>query len=253
MAVLFAAMAVILLLASIMRSSEDPNAQTQPPLNVRAAFQDVLHDRLFWHFTAVATLLWFTTGIYTLGIAFYTKYSLGAGPQAPSLIFGTVFIVAILAVSLWSKLIRRWGVKRTWVWAIAVMAVSAVVLGLSSNLAGGVAGAAVAGVGLGGIKVCREMIMARLVDGSLQRTDHRQEGVYYGLNRFIGRLSKLLEALALVLLGVMFGYVSGDNPGPNPGNAFRFLISVIPFCCMITAWFLARRLPLDREPEPQLL
>ncbi|MEE8392336.1 MAG: hypothetical protein V3S14_16280 [Anaerolineae bacterium] len=89
------------------------------------------------------------------------------------------------------------------------------------------------------------MILANLVDRSKERSGHRRKGIYYGLNRFIGRLSKILEALALVLLGVLFGYVSGEDPGPDPANAFRFLISVFPFVCMAFAWVLARKLCLE--------
>ena len=209
----------------------------------------MLHDRPFWHFTAVATLLWFATGIYTIGAAFYTKYTLGAGPRAPTLIFGSVFVVAILSVSLWGRLVRSWGVKRTWLWAIGIFLLSAVLLGVASGLTLAVVAAAIAGAGLGGVKVCREMILADLVDRSLERTGRRQEGVYYGLNRFIGRLSKLLEALALLLLGLLFGYVSGDDPGPNPDDAFRFLMSVFPIVCLISAWLLAHKLRLDDEPS----
>jgi GPH family glycoside/pentoside/hexuronide:cation symporter len=245
MALFFAAIAGILLIYSLKRNSEDPSAQGVPPLDLKGAFGDVLRDRPFWGFTIVATLLWFTTGVYTLATPFYAKYTLRASPQAPSLIFGTVFVVAILAVSLWGRLIRRWGIKHTWLWAIGVMITSAIVLGLAPNLVVALIGAAIAGAGLGGSKVCREMILAGLVDQSTERTGRRQEGIYYSLNRFIGRLSKILEALALVLLGVLFGYVSGENPGPNPENAFRFLISVFPFVCMALAWVLAFRLRLE--------
>ena len=166
-----------------------------------------------------------------------------ASPQAPSFIFATVFVVAILAVSLWSRLLRRWGVKRTWLWAVAVMLSSSVVLGLASNLVVGLVGAAIAGAGLGGIKVCREMIMANLVDHSLARTGHRQEGMYYSLLRVFGKLSKLLEALALVLLAVLFGYVSGEDPGPQPDNAFRFLISAVPFVFMVLSLMISLKVP----------
>jgi GPH family glycoside/pentoside/hexuronide:cation symporter len=247
MAVLFAAVAGILLLIALVRNSEDPRAQEVARLNLKDAFGDVLRDRPFWHFTAVATLLWFTTGLYTIGTAFYAKYTLGAGPQAPALIFGTVFIIAILSVAIWSRLVRRLGVKRTWLWAIGIMLLSAVALGLAPNMTVAIIASFIAGAGLGGIKVCREMIMARLVDRSLERTSRRQEGVYYGLNRFIGRLSKLLEALTLILLGVFFGYVSGEDPGPNPDSAFRFLMSVLPFICMAAAWLLASRLRFDDD------
>ena len=247
MAVLYAAMAGILLLIPIFRNKEDPKAQELPRLNLKESFGDVLQDRPFWHFTIVVTLLFFTTGLYTIATAFYTKYTLGAGPTAPSLIFGAVFVVALLSVSLWSWLVRRWGVKKTWLWAIGVMILSAVVLGLAPNLTVAIVAAAIAGAGLGGVKVCREMILARLVDRSLKRTGRRQEGVYYSMNRFIGQLSKILEALALILLGVFFGYVSGEDPGPNPENAFRFLMSVLPFICMVAALLLARSLHLEDD------
>jgi len=245
MALFFAIGGGILLTISILRNSEDPNAQEHPPLDLKDAFREVLRDRPFWQFTIVATFLWFTTGVYTIAIPFYAKYTLAAGPQAPSILFGACFVVAIGVVSLWSRLVRAWGIKRTWLWAIGVMALSAIVLGVVPNLIGGILGAAIAGLGLGGVKVCREMILANLVDRSRARSGHRREGIYYGLNRFIGRLSRILEALALALLGVLFGYVSGEDPGPDPANAFRFLISVFPFVCMAFAWVLARKLRLE--------
>jgi GPH family glycoside/pentoside/hexuronide:cation symporter len=66
--------------------------------------------------------------------------------------------------------------------------------------------------------------------------------------RVIGKLSKILESLALVLLGVLFGYVSGENPGPQPGNAFRFLISVFPLVFTCVAWIIASRISFDYKP-----
>ncbi len=247
MAVFFASITAITLLIGIVRSSEDPRAQEVAPLNLKDAFREVFQDRPFWLFAIALTFLTFTTGLYTLATPFWVKYTLGASPQATSLIFAAVFIVAILSVSLWSRLIRYWGVKRAWFWAIGALALSAIVLGLAPSLFLGVIGAAVAGVGLAGIKVCREMIMANLVSKSLARTGYRREGIYYSLLRFFGKLSKILEALALILLAVLFGFVSGENPGPNPDKAFRFLISVLPFVFMVIAWLLSRRFPFEEQ------
>jgi GPH family glycoside/pentoside/hexuronide:cation symporter len=87
------------------------------------------------------------------------------------------------------------------------------------------------------------MIVSGLVDQSLQRTGHRREGVYYSLLRVFAKLSKILEALALALLTVLFGYVSGKDPGPAPDDAFRFLIGVIPFVFMVLALLVSFRLP----------
>jgi GPH family glycoside/pentoside/hexuronide:cation symporter len=247
MAVSFAGVAGITLFLGIIRNKEDPKALKAFPLSLKDAFWDVLKDRPFFLFTIAVTFLTFTTGVYTLATPFWVKYTLGAGPQVISLIFATVFIVAILSVSIWGRFIRILGIKRTWLWSIVVMAASAIILGLASNLLLGAIGAGVAGAGLGGIKVCREMIMANIVDQGLKRTSHRREGVYYSLLRVIGKLSKILESLALVLLGLLFGYVSGENPGPQPENAFRFLISVFPLVFTCFAWLIASRLSFENK------
>jgi GPH family glycoside/pentoside/hexuronide:cation symporter len=247
MAISFAVIAGIFLITAIIHNKEDPRALKVPSLDMKDAFGEVLKDRSFLVFTIAVTFLTFTTGMYTLATPFWVKYTIAASPQVTSLIFTIVFVVAILSVSVWGKLLRTLGIKRSWLWSIAMMAASAIILGLASNLVLGAIGAAVAGVGLGGVKVCREMIVANYVDRSLKHTGHRREGIYYSLLRVIGKLSKILESLALVLLGLLFGYISGENPGPQPGNAFRFLISVFPLVFTCAAWFIASRISFDHK------
>jgi GPH family glycoside/pentoside/hexuronide:cation symporter len=248
MAISFAGVSGIALFLGIIRNKEDSNVLKAPPLDLKGAFGVVLNNRSFLLFTIAITFLVFTTGVYTLATPFWVKYTLGASPQATSLIFATVFIVAILSVSIWGRLVRGLGIKRTWLWSVGMMAASAILLGLASNLVFGAIGAAVVGAGLGGVKVCREMIMANFVDRDLKRTGYRREGVYYSLLRVIGKLSKILEAFALILLGLLFGYVSGENPGPHPENAFRFLMSVFPLIFTCIAWLIASRLSFENKP-----
>jgi len=245
MAIGFAAIAGIAMFLGIIRNKEDPKALNTPPLDLKGGFGEVLKDRPFLLFTVAFTFLMVVTMVYTLATPFWVKYTLGASPQVTSLIFATVFVVAILSVSIWGRFVRILGIKRSWLWSVGVMTASAFILGLASNLTLGMIGAAVAGAGLGGIKVCREMIMANFVDRSLSYTGHRREGVYYSLLRVVGKLSKIVESLALVLLGILFGYVSGENPGPHPDNAFRFLISVFPFIFALIALIIASRLSFE--------
>jgi GPH family glycoside/pentoside/hexuronide:cation symporter len=247
MAIGFAVIAGIALFVGITRNTEDPKAMSAPPLGLKDAFGEVLKDRPFLLFTVAVTFLVFTTGAYTLATPFWVKYTLRASPQVTSLIFAIVFVTAILSVPLWGRFVRSLGIKRAWLWTVAVMSASAIIIGLASSLVVGAIGAAVAGAGLGGMKVCREMIMADFVDRGLKRTGHRREGIYYSLLRVIGKLSKILEALALVLLGLLFGYVSGENPGPQPENAFRFLMSVFPLVFTVIAWLIASRLSFENQ------
>ena len=71
------------------------------------------------------------------------------------------------------------------------------------------------------------MIRAELSDRHFAHTGQRSEGVYYSLLGVGIHLSGVLHALALVLIGVAFGYVNGEQHRPRPDAHFA--------CC--SAWF----------------
>jgi len=247
MAISFAGVTGVVLLLGIIRNKEDSNALKAPQLDLKGAFGEVFKDRPFLSYIIAVTFLIYIPGVYTLGTPFWVKYTLGASPQATSLIFAIVFIVAILAASIWGRFVHVFGIRRCWILSIGLMALSAMFLGTASNLVVGAIGAAVVGASMGGIKVCHQIIVANFVDQNLQRTGHRREGIYYSVLRVMGKFSKILESLALILLSLLFGYVSGANPGPHPENAFRFLMGVIPLLLTIIAWLIARGLSFENE------
>jgi len=247
MAISFAGVTGVVLLLGIIRNKEDSNALKAPQLDLKGAFGEVFKDRPFLSYIIAVTFLIYIPGVYTLGTPFWVKYTLGASPQATSLIFAIVFIVAILAASIWGRFVHVFGIRRCWMLSIGLMALSAMFLGTASNLVVGAIGAAVVGASMGGIKVCHQIIVANFVDQNLQRTGHRREGIYYSVLRVMGKFSKILESLALILLSLLFGYVSGANPGPHPENAFRFLMGVIPLLLTIIAWLIARGLSFENE------
>jgi GPH family glycoside/pentoside/hexuronide:cation symporter len=252
MAISFAIVAGIALFLGIIRNTEDPDALKAPPSAVKDAFGEVLRDRPYLLFSLAVTFLMFIFGVFSLATPFWIKYTLRTSPQATSLIFATVFAAAILSAPVWGRLVRVLGIKRSWLWSVGLMAVMTIIFGLASSLVVGAIGAAIGGAGMGGINVCRELIMANFVDRNLERTGHRREGMYYSLKRVIGKLSKIAESLALVLLSLLFGYVSGEDPGPQPENAFRFLMSAFPLFFIVLAWLIANRLPFEnKEAKPE--
>ncbi len=248
MAISFAGVSGIALLLGIIRNKEDPKSLKAPPLNLKDAFGEILTDRPFLLYAVAVTFLTYITGVLTLGTPFWVKYTVAASPQSTSLIFAVVFSMAILAASIWGRFVHVLGIRRCWLLSVSLMALSAIIIGIASNLVIGAIGAAVVGASMGGIKVCHQIIVANFVDRDLERTGHRREGVYYSLLRVMGKFSKIVESTALVLLSLFFGYVNGQNPGPHPANAFRFLMSAIPLVLTIIAWLIARRLSFENKP-----
>ena len=249
MAISFAVVSGIFLFLGVIRNKEDPNALKASPLQLKGAFGEILTDRPFLLYSVAVTFLTYITGVLSLGTPFWVKYTVAASPEGTSLIFATVFTVAILSASIWGRFVHVLGIRRCWMLSIILMALSAIILGIASNLVLGAIGAAVVGASMGGIKVCHQIIVANFVDRGLKRTGHRREGIYYSLLRVMGKFSKILESLALVLLSLLFGYLNGQNPGPHPENAFRFLMSVIPLVLTIIAWLISRRLSFENQPS----
>lgn len=245
MAISFAGISGIALFLGIIRNKEDPNALKTPRLDLRGAFGTLLRDRPFLVYTVAVTLLTYITGVLTLATPFWVKYTLAASPQSTSLVFATVFITAIIAASAWGRVVDAFGIRRCWLLSVGLMALAAILLGIASNLVLGVLGAAVVGASMGGIQVCHLIIVASFVDRDLERTGRRREGIYYSVLRVMGKFSKIVNSLALVLLSLLFGYVNGANPGPHPEGAFRFLMSVFPLVFTILAWLIARRLSFE--------
>ena len=90
-----------------------------------------------------------------------------------------------------------------------------------------------------GINVIHTVIRGGLVSRNVTSTGNQNEGFYYGLMNSTLRLVGLLQSAAMLLAGVIFGYISGEEPGPHPGLTFRFLIGFLPAASLFLGSFFA--------------
>ncbi|MFZ5824638.1 MAG: MFS transporter [Bacillota bacterium] len=243
MVLLFSLFSAILVPISVRGCPEDPSASEAEPLGFVEAFRQTLVDRAFWIYALAATMTQFTFGLLGAGMTFYAKYTLGLSVAMTTALFGAVFLIAIPTVGLWSALSRRWGGKRAWMASLAVLIIASVLLALGTNLWTGLVAGAVFGLGMSGVLVLGEVILAWVIDQDAERTGRRREGVYYAVNGFVTRISGALQGLAFGLLPLLFGYVSGDQPGPMPHQAFRFFMSAYPLIACTIALLIARHFP----------
>lgn len=243
MGVTYGLIAATIMLISFTGCRENPAASEAEPLGMLDAFRTTLKDRPFWTYALANTMVQFSFGILTTGMPFFAKYSLGLGDMETSALFASIFAVAMPTVAIWSKLARKWGGKRAWVTANGLLALAALPLAIVPNLASTLLAGAFLGLGMSGNLVLSDIMLADIIDRDALRTSRRREGVYYSVNGFISRASSALNGLTFALLGVLFGYVSGDNPGPAAGTAFRFLMSAVPFVAFTIAFLVARTFP----------
>lgn len=245
MVLLLSGMSLVLVPISVNGCKEDPSASEAEPLGLIESFRQTLVDKAFWFYALAATMTQFTFGLLGAGMGFYAKYTLGLDGLQTSLLFLAVFVMAIPTVALWSALARRWGAKRAWLASLTTLVVASVLLALGTNLITGLIAGAVFGLGMSGVLVLGEMILAWVIDQDAERTGRRREGIYYAVNGFVTRISGALQGLAFGLLPLLFGYVSGDQPGSMPHHAFRFFMSAYPFLACLIALAIARLFPSE--------
>lgn len=192
--------------------------------------------RTYQYYLVVHAFFHLTLTILMSSMAFYANYSLGLEGLAVSAFFGSVFLATIPGMTIWARTARRLSTPRSLTISLACFALSIGSLAIIPNLVTAVVAGIAIGLSMSGFFVLGDVIISRIADRDHELTGLRREGMFFSVPWVLTRCANVLQAASLVLISVMFGYVSGDEPGPSPGAAFRFLMGVIPFVGLCLAF-----------------
>jgi GPH family glycoside/pentoside/hexuronide:cation symporter len=187
------------------------------------------------------TLTFFGTNLVAFALPFYVKYSLHARTETISMLSGLAMFSSLVSMTAWTRLLKAWQIQKVFFVTLAVSGISMLGFGLFATVPGAALFAVLFGGALQGINVCNIVTRASLISRNIDQTGNYNEASYYGLMNSGIRLGDLLHSLALLLVGVLFGYVSGENPGSQPGLAFRFLMSLLPIAGLSMGALFARK------------
>ncbi|NLE83673.1 MAG: MFS transporter [Chloroflexi bacterium] len=223
--------AVILYMA--LTSMEKPVAEDEKKPQLWDSVKTLLTNKKFW--VAGVTNAFYSAGMSLVlaGLPIYAKYTLGIGSGQQSLLFGGVLLVAIGAVALWASWVKKYALVKVWRWALAALAISYIPMYFANSFVMAMVCAMLVGFGFAGVITTMDLIQARIMDEDQAKYNVRREGIISNALGFMNRLNGLFTSVAYALLGVMFGYVSGDVPGPQPDMAARFLLTVFPFLMVV--------------------
>ncbi|TXK19948.1 MFS transporter [Homoserinibacter sp. GY 40078] len=239
MALIYAIAFVVLMLVSILPIRENPAASLEEPLRIRQAFTVTLRNGPFWVFNISWMLASAVLGLISASIAFFAKYVLGIEGAMVSVLLLTTFVAVIPTSVLWYFVVRRWAPLRSYQISIAVFALSVLPMFFARDLVSGLVAGAVLAVGLGGHFVVPVILQAQIIDVDAARTGRRREGIFTAVSNFVVRCSALVTAVAFLIAGGLYGYVSGEEPGQHPADAFIFLTSTVPLVLLILSFGVA--------------
>ncbi|MFX1447670.1 MAG: MFS transporter [Promethearchaeota archaeon] len=185
--------------------------------------------------------------ILTTAIFYYINYILILTGFLTSLPLLLVFLMIFVFVVVFNKLIRKLGVKKTFILAVFLSGSSFLLtffVGWTISFA--IIGFILIGIGFSGFMITNQVVIADIVDYDETRTKKRRETTYSGINALITKPAiSLANWLFLVIIN-NFGFDSGQaiqTPSAQLGIMVGF--SLIPAIFLIFGAIVMLFYPLD--------
>lgn len=217
---------------------------------ILAESRATLTDRPFLAYLAANFLVQFALTLVPAALPFFAKYVLHIQGLRLTMLLGAIFVVALLALPAWARLIRRFGTHRSAAYAICLLTIGVSPYLWLSSLPWAFASAVVIGVGLSGFLSLADVLIAEVIDDDARRTGTRREGSFFGVNGFVVRIGVTLEAsLFYALLGLAH-YAPNAQGVATPAVvlALRLLMAGVPILAFVLALVALRGLRVAESP-----
>ncbi|MBS4201040.1 MFS transporter [Bacillus sp. FJAT-49732] len=248
MSIVYAFVFAMFMLFFLLYVKENENAVNSPKLSLKESFGETLKNKPFWLVNMANSFAQTVNGLLSSMIPFYAKYVLNIPEAQNAVLLASVFISIIPLVAVWFWLIRKMDPVKGWRLSMIAYAISVLPLWFGSDLISGIIAGVLVGFGMAGFLVTPPIVNSLIIDMDFDKTGQRREGVYTAVSGFITRSSGLISALAFLVVGLIFGYESGENPGPDPESTFRYLISIVPFGLLLISIFITLFVKIERKP-----
>lgn len=250
-AIIYGAIAVAVIAFMALSARENPRYSTDERPQLWQSVVSILRNPQFWTVGLVGACYGIAMALVLSGIQLYVKYALGLPVANALYLQGIVIVISAGGLAVWTRVVARKGALWAWRLAFAILAVSFIGLFFASDLITAIAAGAVMGAGWSGMLATNDLITARVLDSDAAHHGEHREGLFLSAFGVFSRLNGIVTGLALMSLGIFFGYNSGDDPGTDPALAWRMYLCLYPFVLTAIGAIAARliNVPLDTPPE----
>jgi GPH family glycoside/pentoside/hexuronide:cation symporter len=254
MGILLAVISVIAIYAGYPFLFERADLKTDTAFPLADALKATFYNRSYLTAAGAQMMRFVATGTLQTGILFYLKYSLRVDTGLSSVILGIAFLVAMFSLYPWRNWVaNKLDSRRTLMIANAVMILGIVPMGFSPSINFTYAAAIVLGIGLGGLILIGDVIMAEVVDEDEVKTGHQRAGMYFGMSGFLITLSGLVVSSVFGLLMPAFGYDTALEVQPASVDlGFRIFLTVPTTIGFLLAIALLSYFPLHGDYLKQI-
>jgi GPH family glycoside/pentoside/hexuronide:cation symporter len=254
MGILFAVIGGIGMFFSLLGSKENLEFTEQQGLRVSEALRYTFLNKSFVTFVLTSLLVQFTFVLLTATMPFFCKYVLGLSDAQNTLMLAPIFVVALPMVWVWGLVTNRIGPRRTAMLSTILFALALVPFRYVTTLTGGMITSAFVGIGLAGLLVIIDVLIADVVDEDELNTGTRREGAYFGANAFVMRLGVSLQAITFGIIMGVCGYDPDLALQPaTVARGLRILMTAVPIISLVLALVALYFYPIDEDRREAIL
>ncbi|MEA4884808.1 MAG: MFS transporter [Clostridia bacterium] len=254
MGLFFGILSMFIMFLSLLGSKERPELSERQGLKIGEALRSTFVNKSFATFVLVSLFVQFVFVLTPATLPFFAKYVLGLSDSQNTLLLAPMFAVALPMVWVWSWVTNRIGPRRTTMLAIIVFAVALIPFSFVRTLIGGMITTSLIGLGLAGLLIIIDVLIAEVVDEDELTTGVRREGSYFGANAFVMRFGVSMEAIAFSAVMGAHGYNPSLATQPDSVVAgLKFLMTVVPMVSLALAMAALYFYPIDGQRRVDML
>jgi glycoside/pentoside/hexuronide:cation symporter, GPH family len=236
------------------RESEAYQKQEQP--SFKQSLQAVAKNRPFVFALIIFTLTWIALDIIQSTLLYFLKYRMNL-PEQGDLIFGLLFVAALVSIPFWEWAARHWNKQKAYVAGMVFLAIVTISMGFSRpewGLPAMLVFGTLAGFGLGAVQILTWAMIPDGVEWDELQTGQRHEGMFYSLVTTIRKVAASLSLPMLLLVLEWTGYDAKLAVQPASAiTGIQALIGPIPAFFLGIGILFALFYPLNRERHAQVL
>jgi GPH family glycoside/pentoside/hexuronide:cation symporter len=238
---------VVILLISSFHLKENKYTQMEPTLPVIQGIKETFKNKPFLIFEIANFSFTIAQTILTTAIFYYIEYVLQLTGFFTMLPLILVFLMIFVFIFVFNFIIRKIGVKKTFIIALFWTGISFLLLffiGWIFELA--LMGFILIGVGISGYMLSNQVVVADIIDYDEIRTNKRRETTYSGINALITKPAISLANWLFLIIISIFGFndkLTFQDFDAKLGIMIAF--NLIPFLFLIIGAIVMFFYPLD--------
>jgi len=255
MGAVFGVVAVVTLLVTTLGVKETPNPDLVPAkMPALAQIKHVLRNRPFVQYMIMSTIISISFTLLTSLLPYYLTYYLKMADQISFVMFVMLATIGVFLLP-WRYMAKKMSKGPAYALGLAIASVA--ILGgfflppEPTPLIYGVA--FLAGLGFSAQYVFPWSMIPDVIEVDQARTGERHEGIYFGVNSFLGKLTGALGIAASGWALKLYGYVPNVTQTPHALFGIRFFFAVVPVIAFAVALPLLIWYPINRKNHAELV